>query len=90
MRYFCLPFRGSPLNILNDFSAFSGRPFDASHVGVSGIGINSINDTTLIVQLIALTNRQFVYFSILQHVKFQKKIRKQSRKYYSIDFVRFR
>lgn len=54
-----LPFRGNPLNIRNDFSAFSVRPFDASQVGVSGIGINKINATMQIAQLTALTKRQF-------------------------------
>lgn len=57
------PFLGNPLNIRNDFSAFAVRPFDANHVGVSGIGINSINATTHIMQLIPLTKRQFVFLN---------------------------
>lgn len=55
-----VPLLGSPLKILSDFSALAVRPFDANHVGVSGIGIKRINEATEIPQLIPLTIRQFV------------------------------
>lgn len=56
-----LPLLGRPLKNRNDFSAFSVRPLDASHVGVSGIGINRIKATMQVAQLIPLTIRQLVY-----------------------------
>lgn len=56
-----LPLRGNPLKILKDFSALAVRPLDASHDGVSGIGINNINAAMQIMQLIPLTKRQFVW-----------------------------
>lgn len=55
------PCLGKPLKNRRDFSALAVRPFDASHVGVSGIGINSINAAMHIPQLIPLTSRQFAY-----------------------------
>lgn len=64
-----LPFFGSPLKIRNDFSAFCGRPFDASQVGVSGMGINMINATMHMEQLMALTRRQFVYRGKVEKIK---------------------
>lgn len=66
-----LPFFGSPLKILNDFSAFCGRPLDASQVGVSGMGINMINATMHMEQLMALTRRQFVYRGVDMKVKIE-------------------
>lgn len=56
-----LPLLGNPLKILNDFSALAVRPFDASHVGVSGMGINRTREATEIAQLMPLTIRQFVW-----------------------------
>lgn len=54
------PFLGKPLKNRNDFCAFSGLPFDANHIGVSGTGINKSRANILVPQLIALTRRQFV------------------------------
>lgn len=64
MRYTIVPLLGNPLKNRSDFSAFAVRPFDASQLGVSGIGINKINAAMHMAQLIPLTKRQFVYAAI--------------------------